>query len=584
MQIEKEIRLQMNSQVQVKEQYLKNYIIKFYDLLSSTTTNDIVTTYIKSPNERNEQSFENLLFALTKTNPDIMQLRYIDSSGQEIIRIQRDFDLKSVFKISQNKLQNKASRYYFKEASKISKDTFWHSHLDLNVEQGKIEFPLKPTYRIARKLIVDGKFQGIIVNILCKDLLRTLTTSATFDIYLVDKQGHILKDPKHLNDWSKYLENKQSIFDTLPKRATKILQNNTFKDKYTFAHSLEKFFLNNEDLHLILLTKQSIIKELKDKILFSTSIIAFIIIIISSPLAWILSIAPTKLQAQLSKAYERMRENTQIIDKYVIMFSINTEGIFTCASKRLEHISGYTYNEIINKHFSFLKHPDTPKNLYEDIFQVLKMGQIWEGEMICLDKNKQEFWLHLIITPKFTETNEIKEYTTIATNITNEKIIEKISITDELTQIYNRRKIEDILNHELERAKRYNQVFSVIFLDIDKFKAINDNFGHSSGDDVLVQLSAILKSNLRETDFIGRWGGEEFIIVCSQTQKTGAFNLAQTLRSIVENSTFCIKSKVTISLGVAQYDTNEDISDLISRADTALYRAKDLGRNRVEMA
>lgn len=93
-----------------------------------------------------------------------------------------------------------------------------------------------------------------------------------------------------------------------------------------------------------------------------------------------------------------------------------------------------------------------------------------------------------------------------------------------------------------------------------------------------------MKSNLRETDFIGRWGGEEFIIVCSQTQKTGAFNLAQTLRSIVENSTFCIKSKVTISLGVAQYDTNEDISDLISRADTALYRAKDLGRNRVEMA
>jgi diguanylate cyclase (GGDEF)-like protein/PAS domain S-box-containing protein len=467
----------------------------------------------------------------------------------------------------------------------MQKDTFWHSNLDLNIEHNKIEFPLKPTYRIAQKIIVDKKFKGIIiVNILCKDLLHTLTTSTTFDIYLIDKKGHILIDPKHLNDWSKYLENKKSLFDILPKTATEIIHNKTYKDNYIFAHSLEKFFLNNEDLHLILVTKESMIKELKNEIMVSTFIIALIIIIISSPLAWILSIAPTKLQEQLANAYEEMRENTQIIDKYVVMFSINKEGVFTYISQKFKQVSGYTYNEIINKHFSFLNHPDTPKKLYEDMFKILQIGQIWEGEIICLGKDKREFWLSLTITPKFNERNEIKEYTDIARNITNEKIIEKISITDELTQIYNRRKIEDILKKEEERAKRHNQTFSVIFLDIDKFKTINDTFGHSSGDDVLVQLATTLKTNLRETDFVGRWGGEEFIVVCTGTQQTGAFNLAQTLRSFIENTIFPIDSKVTISAGVAQYESNESISNLISRADSALYHAKELGRNRVEMA
>lgn len=585
MQIKQKISTQMNTQMQAKERYLKNYIFKFYDLLSSITHNDITTAFIKSQQEKDKQSLENLLFALTKANQDIMQLRYIDNFGQEIVRIERNFDSKSIIKISKDNLQNKASRYYFQEASNTQKDKFWHSNLDLNIEHNKIEFPLKPTYRIAQKIIVDEKFKGIIiVNILCKDLLHTLTTSTTFDIYLIDKKGHILIDPKHLNDWSKYLENKKNISDILPKRFKKIVHNNTYKDDYTFAHSLEKFFLNNEDLHLILFAKVSMIKKLKNEIMISTFIIALIIIIISSPLAWILSIAPTKLQEQLVKAYERMRENTQIIDKYVVMFSINKEGVFTYISQKFKQVSGYTYSEIINKHFSFLNHPDTPKNLYEDMFKILQIGQIWEGEIICLGKNKREFWLSLTITPKFNEMNEIRECTAVARNITNEKIIEKISITDELTQIYNRRKIEDILRKEEERAKRHNQTFSVIFLDIDKFKTINDTFGHSSGDDVLVQLAATLKTNLRETDFVGRWGGEEFIVVCTGTQQAGAFNLAQNLRGLIENTIFPVDSKVTISAGVAQYESNESISNLISRADTALYHAKELGRNRVEMA
>lgn len=266
------------------------------------------------------------------------------------------------------------------------------------------------------------------------------------------------------------------------------------------------------------------------------------------------------------------------------MFSIDKAGVFTYVSKKFDLVSGYHHNEIIGKHITLLNHPLTPANLYEDMLNTLETGQTWEGETIHFNKYKHEFWLDLIVTPEFNEINEMEGYTAIAKNITNQKIIERISITDELTQIYNRRKIEDILKQEIDRAKRYKSIFSVIFLDIDKFKTINDLYGHSSGDDVLVQLAATLKKNLRETDFVGRWGGEEFIIVCAGTQKAGAFNLAQTLRSLIESTTFPIDSRVTISLGVAQYEGSESISDLISRVDTALYQAKELGRNRVEMA
>ncbi len=156
--------------------------------------------------------------------------------------------------------------------------------------------------------------------------------------------------------------------------------------------------------------------------------------------------------------------------------------------------------------------------------------------------------------------------------------------TDPLTGLYNKGKFNEVLQKEIERAKRYKRPLSIIVFDIDHFKKINDTYGHKIGDDVLKSLAKIIKSSVRKTDFAARWGGEEFVILLPETDLEGARKVAEKLREKVEKHKFPGVGKVTISLGVAQLKDNEDPNDFIVRADMALYKAKEGGRNRVEVA
>lgn len=160
----------------------------------------------------------------------------------------------------------------------------------------------------------------------------------------------------------------------------------------------------------------------------------------------------------------------------------------------------------------------------------------------------------------------------------------RLSTTDGLTGIYNKSKIEDILRKEIETSKKYGSELSIIIADIDYFKRINDNFGHEVGDIILKEVTAVLKSNIRESDFIGRWGGEEFFIICPATSSEEAANLANKIREKAESNIFSVKSKQTISFGVATLMEDEDSKSFFIRVDKALYNAKRLGRNRVEIS
>ena len=160
------------------------------------------------------------------------------------------------------------------------------------------------------------------------------------------------------------------------------------------------------------------------------------------------------------------------------------------------------------------------------------------------------------------------------------KELEILSTTDRLTGLLNRRKMERELNKELKRAKRYNQAFSLILIDIDFFKKVNDTLGHQAGDSVLIELSMLMKETLRSTDFIARWGGEEFLVLCPNTNLKDAAYLGERLRDAVEKHKFSIGRKTTISLGVAEYK-GQSLDDLINEADKKLYAAKEQGRNKV---
>jgi diguanylate cyclase (GGDEF)-like protein len=156
--------------------------------------------------------------------------------------------------------------------------------------------------------------------------------------------------------------------------------------------------------------------------------------------------------------------------------------------------------------------------------------------------------------------------------------------TDALTQVGNRKFLDDALLQEIERVKRYQRPLSIMMLDVDHFKKINDTLGHQTGDATLIELARIVRENTRQTDIVGRWGGEEFMVILPETPIEKTHLLADKLRKTVEHYAFSAAGKQTVSLGIAQLQDGESLERLIHRTDLALYQAKDKGRNRVGSA
>jgi diguanylate cyclase (GGDEF)-like protein len=177
-----------------------------------------------------------------------------------------------------------------------------------------------------------------------------------------------------------------------------------------------------------------------------------------------------------------------------------------------------------------------------------------------------------------------------AVSIANAKLhlkMEMMAITDGLTGLLNHRRFQERFSEELRRIERHPEPLSLILADIDHFKRINDTYGHPKGDEILKRLAGILKRMVRDIDIVARYGGEEFAIILINTEREGAYRLAERIRKTIEKRPFTLKQvqerniSVTLSLGIASYPRDGKVKeDLISRADVALYRAKGEGRNR----
>ena len=200
----------------------------------------------------------------------------------------------------------------------------------------------------------------------------------------------------------------------------------------------------------------------------------------------------------------------------------------------------------------------------------------WLASVISYFKYSKNFINKKIIYQKNSklkkQTREIKKI--------NQKLKE-INEKDSLIDIYNRRKLDEILASEIENFKNNKEIFSIIILDIDSFKEVNDNFGHNIGDQVLINIGSILKENIKKNCITGRWGGEEFLIICKNMKCKSSTRLARKLKKDIYNFDFGISRKITASFGVSSIKNNDDIDSLINRADMYLYKAKETGKNKV---
>jgi diguanylate cyclase (GGDEF)-like protein len=207
------------------------------------------------------------------------------------------------------------------------------------------------------------------------------------------------------------------------------------------------------------------------------------------------------------------------------------------------------------------------------------------GALIELASSYIEFLHYMNLTLAFVIVSGISYFHTVNANM-YQKLLFNQSNKDPLTNLFNRRYVDDVYEKNIISSKNKNITFSLLLIDIDFFKKINDKYGHKCGDNVLIQLSKLLNQHLRESTIVSRWGGEEFLVILENTNKDALLYIGERLRSIIEKSTLVEEKgiKITITLGGA-VSTKEDetFEMLLARADRALYKGKENGRNQVNI-
>lgn len=279
---------------------------------------------------------------------------------------------------------------------------------------------------------------------------------------------------------------------------------------------------------------------------------------------------------KLSKVVEQVDDSVVITDN---------KGAITYANQAFYKHTGFTKEEVLGKTSRILKSGHHDLNFYHEMWHIILKGGVYRGTFINKKKNGELYYEKKTITPLKNDLNKIIGYVSSGQDITMEtmmhKEIEHIASTDKLTGIYNRYKFEELFMLELERTRRFGSPLSLILLDIDHFKAVNDTYGHDVGDQLLKSLADVVQHEIRKIDIFARWGGEEFLILTPNTTLDNAAILAEKLRLAIETYTFPTVKKVTISAGISQLQEDDSFDEFFKRTDQALYVAKDKGRNQV---
>ncbi len=306
-----------------------------------------------------------------------------------------------------------------------------------------------------------------------------------------------------------------------------------------------------------------------------------------------LTYSKVRSDALLRESEGRLERYVRIVDDNVGIIQTDCDGVLSSVSTALCSISGYSREELIGRSVEDLVSPQTPGSVVADIRKTAEEGNTWHGELELRKKSGTVFWVESDISTLRDDTGRKIGYLAVNQDITDRKDLEVVSFTDHLTGLFNRQKTDHVLEEQRERYSRYGEEYSVIIFDIDHFKQINDNNGHLEGDRVLRTVAEIISAQIRKTDIAGRWGGEEFLILCPHTDQQGAAARAEALRKSIERYDFGLSSRVTASFGVAGVDNSmidmtadslEFTEAILKTADNAMYQAKMDGRNAVKVA
>ena len=280
------------------------------------------------------------------------------------------------------------------------------------------------------------------------------------------------------------------------------------------------------------------------------------------------------------------------------IYFVDRERKITFWNKGAERITGYSAEEVINTHCydNLLNHiDDNGTQLCHTgcpVNKTIEDGNNREANVYLHHKLGHRVPIRVRAIPIIINGhiqgavelfNDNKLLFSLNKDLDKYKVL---AIKDQLSGLYNRRYLESYIDSRIAEYNLYQIQFGIAMIDIDNFKAFNDTYGHSVGDDVIVMVSNTMKNSLRDSDVVGRWGGEEFLIVFYGINEENLFVTAEKIRSLIENSFIKYKDKVlkvTVSIGTTMYKSKETMSEAINRADKMLYNSKSKGRNRTSI-
>jgi len=311
--------------------------------------------------------------------------------------------------------------------------------------------------------------------------------------------------------------------------------------------------------------------------------------------------------------YAALKKSDQAIEQSPLSIVItNRDSIIEYVNPRFSQVTGYSKDEVMGRNPRILSAKLKPPEFYEEMYQTLKSGEIWQGDFVNVRKDGKIYYEQSTICPIFDQENNITHYMALKEDITKRKEAELNLLTakeqleiqlkeitnlknrlqhqalhDQLTGLFNRRYLTEFVGREFDRIKRLKQPLTILAIDLDHFKIVNDTYGHRAGDQVLITISELIARKIRKVDVCCRSGGEEFIIVMPGANNEIGFRRAEELRQQIRQTTVQFMDdqiRVTISVGVATYpDHGLNMDEVIAHADTALYASKNKGRDTVSI-
>jgi diguanylate cyclase (GGDEF)-like protein/PAS domain S-box-containing protein len=295
-------------------------------------------------------------------------------------------------------------------------------------------------------------------------------------------------------------------------------------------------------------------------------------------------------EAQTSLSRSEKRSRLLAENAWEVIWTMAMDTKITYVSPAIEQVRGITPDEAKNQSLEEIHPPESAARVadyYQRVFAAVEIGAAppsFRGELEYYRKDGSIMTGELQVIPHRDATGQVIELIGVTRDISERKAFEaelrNFAVTDGLTGVWNRRQGTELLAADLA-ARRPGQALSLLMLDIDHFKAINDTFGHQAGDHVLIEIASRLRRSLRGNDMVARWGGEEFIVLVRDCALPDAGRLAENIRAAIAEVPFGPMGRITVSIGAAEARDNEDLQSWLSRADQALYRAKRAGRNEV---